>query len=313
MRSLYDKKADLQKSGKESATKACTNDGKFSLQKAVVTDALGFIGFHLCRRLLDEGIEVAAIDDLGTEKRQKENRMDYFGRNALFTFIDGKIGEVSLKEAFEGTDVCFYLAGESFTAGRQRNLYKSISTLCRKVRALADAAGEQPPHVIYASSTDVYGRVSGKVDESAELSPTTPHGILSLTEEAILLDGGLPVTVLRLPEVYGPGQPSSGGFHQLLSGGSFGHEPVDVLYIDDAIEAFLLAAAQPVSGIFNVASGKPGEWHRGMEYILGEMGSDVRHDETWFSIEKAERTFGFTPKVAIKEGIDKQKKQMRNE
>ncbi|HEX6923007.1 MAG TPA: NAD-dependent epimerase/dehydratase family protein [Bacillales bacterium] len=282
------------------------------MKKAVVTEALGFIGFQLCSRLLEEGIEVAAVDDLkkGSEGAEKENKLNYFGRNALFTFYNGEIAKVSLRKVFEGADVCFDLSPQDSCG--EKEFHHALHNIFENIRIFVDNVSEKEPFFILDSSTDLYGKASGKVDESAELAPVSSPGLVSLVKESLFSHHGLPLAVLRFPEIYGPGQPSTGSLHRLISGETPDHEPADVLYIEDAVSALIAAAEKSTPGTFNIASGKIGEWSRAREHVTGEnlASKKIDRNETSFSIEKAKETFGFIPEKPLKEGIEEQKRQV---
>lgn len=278
------------------------------MNKAVVTGALGFIGFHLCQRLLEEGIEVTAIDSLD-RSGEKEERLDMFGRNALFTWVDPRSGGNELQEAFERCDVCFQLwalpPAELQKGGGQGCFAETVT-----------AAGRFPssklPFLVFVSSTEVYGSQSGEVKETAATEPTTSRGTMNLASEAFLENTDFPLAVLRICEVYGPLQSTKGSIHQLIEGGSPQQDVDDLVYIDDAIAAAYAAANVSVSGIFNIASGKPGQWDEAKTYILGDNyeNNQSSEDQMWYSIEKARKLFGYEPKIPIKEGIHKQMASM---
>ncbi|HEX7064482.1 MAG TPA: NAD(P)-dependent oxidoreductase [Bacillales bacterium] len=278
------------------------------MKKAVVTEAMGFIGFHLCSRLLEEGIEVAAIDNLrnGRDKEEKENKLDYFGRNALFHFYNGEMSNLSVRETFEETDVCFYLT-PSFLR-EEEEMYKALHDAFENIRIFHDAVvRKHDPFFILVSSTDVYGRVSGRIEESEAISPLSLQGMLALVHESLFDFKELPLSVLRFPEIYGPGQPSAGSFHKLLHGAPPDDVPLDLLYIKDAVEALIAAADKSLAGVFNIASGRSDQWKRAEAYITDASLPEDGTGETWFSIDKARAAFGVNPETSLEQGIEEQK------
>ncbi|HEU5139074.1 MAG TPA: NAD-dependent epimerase/dehydratase family protein [Bacillales bacterium] len=280
------------------------------MKKAVVTEALGFIGFHLCDRLLEEGIEVTAIDNLanGRNKEEKENKLDYFGRNALFDFHDGEVKDISMRQPFKEADVCFCLT--PCFLQEEEEMHTALHDAFENVRIFNDeTANENNPVFILASSTDIYGRVSGEIEESEIISPITMMGMMAVVHESLLDFRELPLLVLRLPEIYGPGQPSAGSLHQLLQGETPSEAPLDLLYVKDAIEAFIGAAQKPVTGTYNIASGRSNQWKMAKDFIKGEglsTGED-KSEEIRFCIDKARNTFGFQPRTSLEEGIEEQR------
>lgn len=279
------------------------------MEKAVVTGALGFIGFHLCHRLLEEGIEVAAIDDFNEDryKSEKEERLNFFGRNALFTLIDERPGIVDLHDALNGCDVFFHLCAVKQMGKLRYGFDEAFDTV-----GLTLSSGKDLPFLVFLSSTEVYGSQSGEVKESAATLPATSRAMAYLASEAFFEYVGFPLAILRMCEVYGPLQPAEGSIHQLVRGKSPKHHVDDILYIDDAVEAMYLAAEHRASGTFNIASGGPGRWTEAKHYLSRENKKQQHSpgEEVWYSIEKSRKSFGYEPKVLIKEGICRQSTQM---
>lgn len=114
------------------------------MEKAVVTEALGIIGFHLCQRLLEEGVEVLAIDDL-SDKRDKEERLHYFGRNALFSFLDREKNNFSFDEVIKGSDVYFHLTDASPDCLTQE-LQGQIDDVVDKLFVAAETSASHDTH-----------------------------------------------------------------------------------------------------------------------------------------------------------------------
>lgn len=257
-----------------------------------MTNGLGMVGYALCCRLLEEGVEVAAIDDL-TTGGEKGNKLDYFGRNALFTFYDGKLDQVALREAFEGADVCFYLLGE-LPPGQ--SVHQEIGEAFAQHRAIFEALPKKPPFFVLGSSCEVYNRSSGKIDKALDTVPGSRNGIVSLIEEVLWMQRDFPTAVLRLPEVDGL-KPDGEGFQQRNFGKTPKRDPAGVLYLEQAVEAFISAADNEVPGIFNVTSRNAGQ-RRG-ENTPSEQ-SDKKDKQ--ILLEKAEQAFGFQWKTSLKKG-----------
>jgi UDP-glucose 4-epimerase len=297
------------------------------MKKAVVTGGLGFIGFHLCSRLLENGVETIAVDDKSAaEKNNYEQKIDYFGRNALFTFIEEKIENVPKKTFGKDCHAVFHLAGDQPNETTWSRLHETVeSTICR-LKSAAEVAEKSGSTFIVASSTDVYGEAAGEISESSKTEPSSALGVVYMAIETFIKDrmknSGASSVILRMPEVYGPWQPQSGSFHELivseLKGETLDRESTkpgnDVIYVDDVIEGLILAASfKDKFGLFNIASGKSDEWFKGKQMILGETTGENKREDSggmFYSITKADKELGFIPKVPVETGIIKQKREI---
>ena len=242
--------------------------------RVVVTGAAGFIGSHLCRALAARGVaRIVALDHLG------------FGSwNDLGPLEDGKTVRVTRdlaemdREAFapvlEGADVLFHLAAEKHNNSLddpQRVLAVNVAASQRLFEA-AERAGVAK--TVFTSSLYAYGRSRLPAMRESELpKPRTIYGISKLAGEHLLRacgDGGLDTATVRLFFVYGPGQYAGKGyrsvivsnFDRILCGQpplvrGDGEQALDYVYVDDAIDALLRAAAgRGRPGPYNVGSGK---------------------------------------------------------
>ncbi|NOR15228.1 MAG: NAD-dependent epimerase/dehydratase family protein, partial [Candidatus Aminicenantes bacterium] len=235
--------------------------------KCLVTGAAGFIGSHLCRRLLEEGEEVVGIDcftDYYAREIKEGNLRPLLSHNR-FKFLDQDINGIELSPLMASTDTVFHLAaqagvraswGEHFSIYTRNNIEAS--------QRLLEASREIPIHkFIYASSSSVYGTCPElPMRESSPLHPYSPYGVSKLAAEHLcglyFQNYEVPTVSLRFFTVYGPGQRPDMAFHKFLKaqleGSSIsvygdGTQTRDFTYIDDII-----------NGIFSARKrGKPGE------------------------------------------------------
>ena len=126
-------------------------------------------------------------------------------------------------------------------------------------RAVLDAA-RAPRHVVYVSSTGVYGPAAGAwVDETAPIAPFGPSGVARVAAERVVTSSGVPWTILRPAGIYGPGR----GLVARLRAGSYrvvgdGTTMVSRIHVDDLVAALVAAIARPGTGrIYNVADDEP--------------------------------------------------------
>jgi UDP-glucose 4-epimerase len=240
--------------------------------RAVVTGGAGFIGHHLVGGLLRLGHQVNVIDDFSTGKR---SRLAPFGDRIAVT--EGSVlDRVALDEAVASCEVIFHEAAiasvaQSLVAPRLTNDVNVNGT----IEVMLAAARHGVQRVIFAGSSAVYG-LSEELPsrESQRPEPTSPYGAGKLAAEHYLHSlgrlHGVGTVVLRYFNVYGPGQDPASEYAAVvprfitavLDGGTptingTGDITRDFVYIDDVVEANLLAArpSSPSALTCNVASG----------------------------------------------------------
>jgi UDP-glucose 4-epimerase len=243
--------------------------------RILVTGGAGFIGTHLCRRLLAEGHSVSVVDNEFTGRRTNLPRE--------VSFFLGDVAKVpEIEPAFAGgLDAVCHIAGQvsiirSFTnpvLDLRTNVEGTlnVSQLCLKYKV---------PRLVYASSMSIYGNC--KTVPTPETEPCWPdsyYGITKLagerfvhtTAERVDLDFGFKVTSMRMYNVYGPGQALDNPYQGVLGiflGNLLRGEPItvfgdgeqtrDFVYIDDVVEGWVRALdAKATFGRFiNLGSGR---------------------------------------------------------
>ena len=174
------------------------------MKKALVTGATGFIGGHLVRRLLREGILVRAL---------VRPTSSVSGLPAEVEIVEGDVGdEQSLSRAVQGIDTVFHLAGKAHALSEIRQdegVYHSL--IVEGTKNLLEASKKHAVKTfIFFSSVKAMGEsTSGCFDEDADPFPRTAYGRSKLNAERLTLSykrhTSMRVMCLRLPLVYGPG------------------------------------------------------------------------------------------------------------
>lgn len=262
--------------------------------KVLVTGSAGFIGFHLSRRLLAQGHQVWGLDGFTDyyEMRLKQMRHKLLAEDARFTPIRAMLEDKqAVFDAFSAAQPELVLH-----MGAQAGVRYSIenpsayadSNLVGTLNVLEAARAMPPRHLLFASSSSVYGMAS---EASRETEPADrPVSLYAATKRAgeVMTHSyahlfGLPVTCLRYFTVYGPwGRPDMAlmGFARAIAAGRpiqlFGEGRMqrDFTYVDDVVEAVLRlgdimpASASPVGAhdtvsavapwrVVNIAGGHP--------------------------------------------------------
>jgi len=240
----------------------------------LVTGGAGFIGSHLCDRLLAEGHEVSVLDDLSTGK---QGNLDPRVRLTVASITEEGVFDAPLREV----DGIFHLAAvASVERSRQEWLYTHQVNLVGMVRLL-DAIvrwGKKLP-VVYASSAAVYGNNPHlPLAETAVCAPATAYGADKFACELHAAVGsevhGIPTMGLRFFNVYGPRQDPSSPYSGVISifmdripGGNSltlygdGSQSRDFVYVGDVVSALgaameALKTGKVRQGVCNVCTEK---------------------------------------------------------
>jgi len=306
--------------------------------KILVTGAAGFIGYHAARRLLEAGADVIGVDvltasyDLGL-KRDRLARLN----TPRFQFHEVDIAECEALSRCAGPDIetILHLAAQ---AGVRRSLedpfsyersnvagHLSVLEYARRLKRLR--------HVVYASSSSVYGdRIDAPFKESDRCE--APASIYAATKRAGELISetfsrvyDLPQTGLRFFTVYGEyGRPDMAYWsflENMLEGRPitlFNHGRLerDFTSVEDIAPMLVKILEKPPTGapphaIYNLGAGAPvtlARFVNAIEQAAGRQAQihmedmqpgDVRR--TFADISRAQRDFGYSPKVGIEEGM----------
>ncbi|MFT8808969.1 SDR family NAD(P)-dependent oxidoreductase [Gluconobacter sp.] len=308
--------------------------------KILVTGVAGFIGFHVAEALLKQGMEVVGIDTLNdyydpSLKAARLTRLEPYPR---FRFLNVDVTDpqalqdlVELHSDLEGV---IHLAAQ---AGVRHSLVDPYSYVTSNVMgqvALLEACRhlKKLTHVVYASSSSVYGRnqtvpfrETDRVERPGSVYAVTKRAA-ELTSESYAYLYGIPQTGLRFFTVYGPwGRPDMAyyGFARAISEG----RPVtlyegkglsrDFTYIDDIVRGVLKVLGKPpesgMSRIFNLGGDKPERVTRMIALLEQDLGKRVLverqprpvadMESTWASLEKVKEFCGWMPEVSFEEGM----------
>ena len=233
----------------------------FSRKHALITGGAGFIGSNLARRLVDLGAQVTLVDSL----------IPQYGGN-LFNIAEIKdkvrvnISDVrdehSMQKLVQEQDYLFNLAGQTSHLDSMQDPYEDLEINCRAQLSILEACRKNNPKIkiVFASTRQIYGKPDYlPVNEKHLLHPVDVNGVNKMSGEwfHILYNNvyGVRACALRLTNTIGPRMRVKDArqtflgiwIRQLLEGKPFevwgGEQLRDFTYVDDAVDAFLLAAA----------------------------------------------------------------------
>jgi UDP-glucuronate 4-epimerase len=223
----------------------------------LVTGAAGFIGFHLCGRLLQRGDTVTGLDNLNNyyDVQLKEDRLAQLEGRRGFTFLRADLADrARMEQAFQDHDfdIVVNLAAQAGVRYSLTNPHAYVdSNLVGFLNVLEGCRHRRVKHLVYASSSSVYG-ANTQMPFSVRHNVDHPVSLYAATKKANELMAhtyshlyGLPTTGLRFFTVYGPwGRPDMALY--LFTKAILADQPIDVFnqgkmqrdftYVDDIVE-----------------------------------------------------------------------------
>ena len=297
--------------------------------RCLVTGAAGFIGSHLCERLLDDGHEVTGLDVFHPyyPRARKEGNLAALRGRPGFRLLELDLRTADLAPALDGAQAVFH---EAAMPGLLRSWdwfeeYLSCNVLA--TQRLLDAARAAGPRIfVHASTSSVYGRVSS-CSEDALPRPSSPYGATKLCAERLAMayheSFGLPVVALRYFSVYGPRQRPDMCYAIFIDRVLRG-EPITVFgdgeqtrgntYVADCVEAPVRAATRGRAGeVYNVGGGESRSTNWVVATVQRIVGRTVpvthgpprpgEQREALADTTKARAAFGWAPEMTLEDGL----------
>lgn len=297
------------------------------MKSFLVTGGCGFIGVNLLARLASLEASVRVLDNLSLGRRE-----DIEGLGAEL-----QIGDIrnlpAVARACQGVDVVVHLAAHTRViesiANPELNFDVNVVGTMNVLRACREAGVKK---MIFASTGGaILGERDPPVHEEMAPHPLSPYGASKLAGEAYCsaysASYGLNTVALRFSNVYGPYSYQKGSVVAQFFKNLVREEPIviygdgeqtrDFIYVDDLVEAILLAVNADTPGeAFQIASGQETSIHT----LIGAMrraapgaAFDVRYEparpgevlRNYALIDKAHRILGYAPKTLLEDGLRK--------
>jgi nucleoside-diphosphate-sugar epimerase len=309
----------------------------FNRKKVVITGGLGFLGSNLAHKLVAYGAKVTILDNLDPLYGGNPFNVEEI-RDKLEVVIGDVLDESLLEPLLMDCDVVFHFAAQVSYIDSLNIPFRDLDLNAKATLLILELIRKhkQPTKVVFSSSRMVIGKSNDlMVNESAPTNPLTLYAIHKLTSEKYLLmyhqDFGVPVIIFRITNPYGIRQQLKHNKYSLV--GWFirvamenkpitifgeGKQLRDYIYVDDIVDAFLQATANPKSSgeIINLGSGYSREFCEMVESIVKIVGSgEIKYVE-WpvnyerietgnfqVDISKLKSLTGWSPKFTLEEGI----------
>lgn len=296
--------------------------------KALVTGGAGFIGSHITDRLIALGHDVVIVDNLAT------GRMENLNSQAKFYLMDLRRPELSKLFEHEKIDIIFHQAAQMDVRKSVADpLYDADANIRGGLNLLQTAVNHGVKKVVLASSGGVaYGeQETFPCDETHPLRPISPYGVAKVTMEKYCyyyaVEFGLKYAALRYANVYGPRQNPKGEagvvsifINKMLEGtqpviNGDGKQTRDYVFVEDVVEANMLAMNFDGNEAFNVGTGIETDVNEIFHHLNKLTGNNAQETHgpgksgeqkrSVLDCQKIKSVLGWQPKTALPLGLEK--------
>jgi nucleoside-diphosphate-sugar epimerase len=309
---------------------------EFEQKKVLITGGLGFIGSTLAIRLVQAGAHVTVVDSLIPEYGGNLKNIDPV-KGRVHVNISDVRDEHSMKYLIQGQDFLFNLSGQTSHLDSMENPFPDLEINARAQLSILETCRRYNPTIrlVFASTRQVYGAPESlPVDERHPLRPVDVNGINKLAGESyhLLYNNvyGIRSSVLRLTNTYGPRMRVKDARQTflgiwvrrlvdqapLLVYGD-GKQIRDFNYVDDVVEALLLAAIreEAYGQIFNLGADDPSSLKDVAEmmtrisagtYQIVPFPNQLKAidiGDYYGDFRKIRSRLGWRPKVSLEEGL----------
>lgn len=311
----------------------------FKNKRVLITGGLGFIGSNLARRLVDQSADITIVDSMIPEYGGNLFNVHDISDRVKINFADIRDG-FSMHHLVQKQEFIFNLAGQVSHLRSMTDPFPDLDINCRAQLSLLEACRHNNPDVkiLFAGTRGQYGRVQSlPVNENHPMNPVDVNGINNIAGEQyhILYNKiyGLRTTSLRLTNTYGPRHSMKSDDQSFLNwlirraieGHTIqvygdGSQKRDFNYVDDVVEAFLLAAVDDRTNgdVFNLGGPEPVSVLDVTKLLLEVMGSGkyevvpfpenrrkIEIGDYWGDYTKIKNLLGWAPTTTLNDGLRK--------
>jgi UDP-glucose 4-epimerase len=299
----------------------------FAGRRVLVTGGAGFVGGRLVRNLVEQGARVTVLDDLFTGQAEIIPTSAQFVRGSV-------TDEALVRELVADSSIVFHLAARNIIASTKNPRDDFETNIGGTLNVLLAARESRPDRVVYAGSTSVYGNPrSIPINEDDPVTMLSPYAVSKMGGEhycsAFYENFGVRIAIVRYSNVYGIGQRPDNPYCGVVSkffASALAGEPLqihgdgmqtrDFTYIDDAVDATLMAGIHPRAEgeVFNVGTGIETNVNALAEAIGQALDRPVENNHIdrrdidnirrrVVNIEKIRRMLHWTPQITLDRGL----------
>ncbi|MBD2187104.1 NAD-dependent epimerase/dehydratase family protein [Pseudanabaena mucicola] len=311
----------------------------FNEKKILITGGLGFIGSNLARQLVQIGADVTVVDSLIPQYGGNLFNIHDFKDKVNINICDVR-DPFAMKYLVKGKDYLFNLAGQTSHLDSMSDPQTDLDINASAQLSILEACRQANPDIkiIFASTRQLYGKPDYlPVDEKHPIRPVDVNGINKLAGEwyHLLYSNvyGIRACALRLTNTYGPGMRVKDArqtflgiwVRQILENQPIkvfgdGQQLRDFNYVDDCVEALLLAASQEIANgkVYNLGSSEVINL-KDLAHLLTDLSECATYELVPFPPERKaidigdyysdfsliQQELGWTPKIDLREGLKK--------
>jgi len=296
--------------------------------RILITGGAGFIGSHIVDALVKKGHRVSVVDNLSTGKEENLNK------EAFLYKLDINAPEISHIFKEEAPEIVFHLAAQiSVRKSVENPLEDARTNILGSLNILENSKKAGVKKIIFTSTG---GAIYGDAEEVPTTEdyvpqPMSPYGIAKFSIEKYLnyyyKVFNIPLVILRLANVYGPRQDPQGEAgvvaifcNQLLENkqpiiNGDGGQTRDYIFVQDVVNAHLLALENDKIGCFNVGTSKETTVNQLFDYLkkAGDFIMEAEHgpakpgeqQRSCLDYSKIQKELGWEPKTDLKQGLEK--------
>lgn len=309
----------------------------FSDRDVLITGGLGFIGSTLAHRLIECGARVTLVDSLIPEYGGNLFNVSGFA-DRLRVHVSDVRDPHAMRHHMQGKHLLFNLAGQTSHLDSMMDPEADLEINCKAQLSILETCRRVNPtvRVVFAGTRQIYGKPDYlPVDEKHPLRPVDVNGINKTAGEWYHLlyssHYGIPCTVLRLTNTYGPRMRARDArqtflgiwLRRILEGKPIqvfgdGHQRRDFNFVEDVVDALLgvAAADEAIGEVYNLGSSEVVSLkdlaellvavHGSGEYEVVPFPKDLRKIDVgdyFGDFGKLERTIGWRPRTGLREGL----------